>query len=302
MVTIRNFRQDDLTAYVQLVNYIDEVDGLSKATSLEEFKHRIEQPEYHCEKDLFIAEVDGLLVGYAAIERELEIGRVILNVAVHPTHRGRGTGSSLLEIAANHSHNLGSEVLQIPIVQGLHNGEHWVRTRGFRVVRCHWHMSLAEYKETPVKIPSGFELIHFLPGEEESLCTLQNMSFTGSWGFRPNTVEEICYLLDTSWCRPDGILYINNSQGNVGYCWTMDHPTERDKGYIRMMGINPRYRGRGLGKAILLAGIEYLMQNGIKEIELSVDGRNHIARRLYQSVGFRRNRVTLWHERNLGSC
>jgi mycothiol synthase len=302
LVTIRNFHQDDITAYIQLANYIDKVDRLSKATSLEEFKHRIEQPGYHFEEDLFVAEVDGLLVGYAAIERELEIGRTILDIAVHPTHRGRGMGSSLLETAANHSHNLGSEVLQIPIAQGLHTSERWVRARGFRAVRCHWHMSLAEYREMTLTIPSGFELTHFLPGEEESLCTLQNMSFTDSWGFRPNTVEEICYLLDASWCRPDGILYINNSQTKVGYCWTMEHPNDRDKGYIRMMGINPQYRGRGLGKTILIAGIEYLLQNGIKEIELSVDGRNHIAKHLYQSVGFRRKGVTLWHQRNLGSC
>ncbi len=127
MVTIRNFRQEDITAYVQLVNYIDKVDGLSKATSLEEFKHRIEQPGYHFEEDLFVAEMDGLMVGYAAMERELEIGRVILNVAVHPKHRGRGMGSNLLEIAANHSYDLGSEVLQIPIAQGLHTGENFVR-------------------------------------------------------------------------------------------------------------------------------------------------------------------------------
>jgi mycothiol synthase len=301
VVTIRNFRQDDLSAYVQLVNLINEVDGLSKTTSLEEVKHRIEQPGYHFKEDLFIAEVDGILVGYAAIERELEIGRVILNVAVHPRYRGRGTGSSLLEIATSYSHNLGSEVLQIPIAQGLHTSEQWVRTRGFQVVRCHWHMNLGEHREMAVKIPSGFELLHFLLGDEESLCTLQNMSFTGSWGFRPNTIEQIRYVLSTSWCRPDGILYINNGQRNVGYCWTKEHPTDREKGYIHMMGINPQYRGRGFGKAILIAGIAYLLQNGIKKIELSVDGRNHIARHLYQSVGFHRKGVTLWHQRNLGS-
>jgi mycothiol synthase len=291
--------EDDLTAYVQLVNDIDEVDGLNKPTSLEEFKHRIERPGYYFKEDLFVAEVDGLLVGYAAIERELEIGRVILNVAIQPTYRGRGIGSSILETATNHSYKLGSKVLQIPIAQGLHISENFVRKRGFRVVRCHWRMSLIDCIERTLKIPSGFEFIHFLPGDEKILCILQNMSFTGTWGFRPNSVKDICYLLNTSWCRPDGVLFINNGQSNVGYCWTMDHPTDSKKGYIRMMGINPRYRGRGLGKAILMAGIEYLIQNGIKEIELSVDGRNHIARHLYQSVGFRRKGVTLWHQRNL---
>ena len=302
MVSIRNFRPHDLVAYVQLVNEIDEVDQLDKATSVEHMKERLGQPGYHPEEDLFLAELDGLLVGYADMVRELEIGRVILDGAVHPAHRGRGVGSRLLEIAIDHSRKLGAKVVQIPIAHGLQAGEHFVRKRGFRVVRRHWQMRLAEYGGGALQIPRGFELRHFLPGDEESLCSLQNLAFAGSWGFRPNTVEEIRYLVNTGWSHPEGILLICEGQRKVAYCLTMDDPCEKERGYIRMMGVDPVYWGRGLGRVILVAGIEYLRKRGMKEIELLVDSRNHSAKRLYQSVGFKRKGTTLWNQRRLSRC
>jgi mycothiol synthase len=301
LVTIRNFHLHDLTAYVQLVNEIDEVDGLDRATSVEQLKQRLGQPGYRAEEDLFLAEVDGLLVGYADMVREMEIGRVILDIAVHPTHRGRGIGSRLLEIAIDNSRKLGAKVVQIPIAKGIQASEYFVQKRGFRVVRRQWQMSLIEYGVGALQIPRGFELRQFLPGDEGSLCALQNLAFTGSWGFRPNTVEEIRYKMSTNLCRPDVVVFINKSQRKVGYCWTMDHPTNMEKGWIRMMGVNPTYRGRGLGRAILVAGIEHLRKRGIKEIELLVDSRNQSAKRLYRSVGFKRKGITLWYQRNPGS-
>ena len=300
MVIIRNFHPHDLVACVQLVNEIDEADRLGKATSVEQMKERLGQPGYHPGEDLFLAQLDGLLVGYADMVRELEIGRVILDGAVHPAHRGRGAGGRLLQIAIDHSRRLGAKVVQIPIAQGTQTGEHFVGKRGFRVVRRQWQMSLTEYGGGVLQIPHGFELGHFVPGDEQSLCALQNLAFAGSWGFRPNTVEDIRYLVNTSCCHPEGILFITKGQRKIGYCWTMDHPTQKEKGYIRMMGVDPEYRGRGLGRAITVAGIEYLRQQGMKEMELSVDSRNSGAKRLYQSVGFKRKGTTLWYQRRLG--
>jgi len=299
LVIIRNFHSDDLVAYVQLVNEIDEVDGLGKATTMEQMQEHLGRLHYHPEEDLFLAEMDSLLVGYADMIRELEIGRVILDGAVHPAHRGQGMGSKLLEIAIDHSRKLGANVVQIPIAQGMQTGEHFVRKKGFRLVRRHWQMSLWEYGGEVLQIPKGFGLGHFVHGDEESLCALQNLAFAVSWGFRPNTVEEIRCLVNTSWCHPEGILLISEGQQKVGYCWTMDDPARKQKGYIRMMGVDPEYRGRGLGRAILVAGIEYLRKRGMTEIELSVDSKNSSAKRLYQSAGFKRKGTTLWYQRRL---
>ena len=302
MVIIRSFRPHDVACYVQFVNEIDEVNGLGRVTSAEQMKEHLRRPSYHPDEDLFFAELDGLLVGYADMVRELEIGRVILEGAVHPTHRGRGVGNSLLEIAIDHGHKLGARVVQIPITQRMHAGEPFVQKRGFRVVRHQWQMSLTEYSGGAPQIPHGFELRHFVPGDEESLCTLQNLAFAGSWGFLTNTVDEIHYLANCSLCRPEGILFIAEGERLVGYCWTIDDPSDKEKGFIRMMGVDPSYHGQGLGRAILVAGINYLQRRGMTTIELTVDSRNTGAKRLYQSVGFKRRGTTLWYQRRLEPC
>ncbi|KPJ52926.1 MAG: hypothetical protein AMJ37_02095 [Dehalococcoidia bacterium DG_18] len=298
-ILISNFAPSEFDAYAQLVNEIDKVDRLGKATSVEHLKERLGQTGYHPGEDIFLAEMDGLLVGYAEILRELEIGRVILDGAIHPAYRTRGVGTRLLEIALDRSAELGAEVVQIPIAQRMQASQRFVRKRGFVVVRRHWLMTLTKYRGEALQLPQGFQLRPFLPGNEERLCAIQNLAFVGSWGFRPNTVDEIRYLVNTSLCHYEGIFFITEGEEVVGYCWTMDEPADKDKGYIRMMGVDPSYRGRGLGRASLVAGINYLQRRGMKAIEITVDSHNLSAKRLYQSVGFKRREVILWHERRL---
>ncbi len=299
LVTIRNFRLKDLVACVQLVNEIDKVDSSGRATCMERVTVRLGQPGYYPEADLFFAERDGLLLGYADIVRELEIGRVILSGAIHPGHRGQGLGRWLLETAVEHSRKLGARVVQIPVASGVPAGEQFLRRNGFRVVRRHWRMSIDKYRHRICPVPGGFELHRFVPGDEESLCALQNRAFAGSWGFRPNTVAEIRYQVNIGGGHPEGILFLSDGERQVGYCWTMAHPAESGKGQIKMIGVVPEYRGRGLGRALLVAGVSYLRGRGMKEIELTVDGNNIGAIRLYRSAGFKRTGIILWYQRRL---
>ncbi|MFQ5925178.1 MAG: GNAT family N-acetyltransferase [Dehalococcoidia bacterium] len=297
-VSIRNFRPRDLSAYVQLVNEIDRVDRLGKATSLEHMKERLGQPGYHPEEDLFFAEQDGVLVGYADISPELEIGRVILDGAVHPHYRHRGVDKRLLESALEQSRAMGAKLVHLALPGQSKDIQRLVQERGFRLVRRHWQMGLKRYRES-LHLPQGFQLRHFIPGDEERLCTLQNLAFAGSWGFRPDTVERIRYLVNMSLCHAEGIIFVTEGERVVGYCLAMDDPVEKGKGYIRMMGVDPLYRGQGLGRAVLLAGINYLQRRGMGAIELTVDSRNLVARRLYRSVGFRRKGIILWYQKTL---
>jgi mycothiol synthase len=286
-----------MAGYAQLVNDIDEVNGLSKAATVTQIEEHLGRPGYHPGEDLFFAELDGRLVGYAELTRELEIGRVILDGAVHPAHRGHGVGGKLLETAIAHGHKLAAKAVHTAVPQRMPATQAFLQKRGFTVVRRHWQMRLAKCGELRLQIPHGFGLRHFVPGDEESLCALQNLAFAGSWGFRPNTVEEIRYLVNCSLCHPEGTLFIAEGERLAGYCWTIDDASDREKGCIRMMGIDPRYQGRGLGRAILVAGINYLQSRGMTAIELTVDSGNTSAKRLYRSAGFERIDTTLWYER-----
>ena len=66
-----------------------------------------------------------------------------------------------------------------------------------------------------------------------------------------------------------------------------------------MTGVDPVYRGRKLGKAIVLAGMDYLKAKNISQIALEVDSDNVVARNLYNQLGFKITARTLWFEKNL---
>ena len=62
-----------------------------------------------------------------------------------------------------------------------------------------------------------------------------------------------------------------------------------------VIGVDPDAQGGGLGKALLLAGLEHLAEQGVGEVMLYVDGDNAAAVRLYESLGFRRTRTDVMY-------
>ncbi|WP_117238409.1 GNAT family N-acetyltransferase [Thermus sediminis] len=53
------------------------------------------------------------------------------------------------------------------------------------------------------------------------------------------------------------------------------------------IAVDPKARGKGLGKALLSAFLECLKVRGIKGVQLSTTRANETARKLYRSLGFR---------------
>ena len=66
-----------------------------------------------------------------------------------------------------------------------------------------------------------------------------------------------------------------------------------------MLGVDPDYRGRGVGRHLLAAGISELARKGVRIIELTVDQENTAACALYRSVGFESWRSSLWYEKKI---
>lgn len=64
-------------------------------------------------------------------------------------------------------------------------------------------------------------------------------------------------------------------------------------GWIMQLGVAPRARGRGLGRALLGIAAERLTAAGVREVGLSVDATNASALSLYTAAGFARDRTYL---------
>jgi Acetyltransferases len=55
-----------------------------------------------------------------------------------------------------------------------------------------------------------------------------------------------------------------------------------------VVGVAPEWRGTGLGRALVLAGLAHLRRVGLAQAMLYVDASNTAAIRLYESLGFTR--------------
>ena len=67
------------------------------------------------------------------------------------------------------------------------------------------------------------------------------------------------------------------------------------------MGVDPSFQGRGIGRAVTLAGLKYLRYQGIFSAMLYVDSDNEGAIQLYTSLGFKEWGRDLLYRYNLFS-
>jgi mycothiol synthase len=92
------------------------------------------------------------------------------------------------------------------------------------------------------------------------------------------------------WFRPDGFLLHERDGRLAAFCWTKLHPpaVEGDAvvGEIYVIAVHPDFHGRGLGKALTVAGLAWLHTAGATAGMLYVDADNSSAVAMYRALGF----------------
>jgi len=302
---IRNYQPPDFNGYVKLQVEAEKADSSGRCTSRQLLQEYLQRPSYNPEKDLFIAEASGKIVGFLNITSELITRRVLLNCLVHPRHRRRGLARLLLEAATRRARELGATVMHISVSEKNLAGREILSRLGFSLVRRLLEMSLPLHDlKLPDEPSNEFALRHLRRGEEEGLALLQNRCFADTWGFNPNTPEEIAYSLSLSGTSVADVVLVCDGERPAGYCWTStvcerSAETSPKKGRIPMFGVDPDYRGRGIGKLALRAGLSLLKDKGVSIVELTVDSENQAAYSLYRSFGFQVLARSLYYEKQI---
>ncbi len=297
-MTIRNFRWEDVPAIAALENRLLERDGGAGTVTEQFIKEFLGQPNLTPEEELFLYEVDGeLLASALVVPPEPVIRRSVLDMK---TVSDRGTADierALVRRALRKAWDLGALMLHAQVPEDSPRCR-LLEEEGFRDVRVYWMMRWNPADLPLAETPAGFSFRSYgRPGDAEALTSVQNSSFGGSWGFAPNTPEEIAYRAGMSLNDHDGIIFLNHGDEVAGYCWTFLTGSGEDKhGTISMIGTHPDYRGQGLGRPLLHAGLRLLVGQGARWVELEVDDANPPATRLYTSTGFKKVSERHWFE------
>ena len=113
-------------------------------------------------------------------------------------------------------------------------------------------------------------------------AVFQSTSMTVAW--RQRTLQHPAYKpeLDLVIAAPDGQL----AAFCIGWFDTQGL-NGAPAGQIEPLGVDERYRGQGLGEAILVATVQRLHQLGPHKVYVETDSYRNAAFALYESVGFR---------------
>jgi len=74
---------------------------------------------------------------------------------------------------------------------------------------------------------------------------------------------------------------------NLLYNLNLEEETEAGEFYFDTISVNPKAQGKGIGKALIEAGIQWARQLGHRQIGLLVEQENTKAKLLYEKIGFK---------------
>jgi len=266
-------------------------------------KNNLGRSNYSLEKDLFIAELNRRIVGIVDVTTEARIARAIIEWFVHPAVQRKRIGRELVKYGCERGRQLGAKVAHISSPEEDKFTRNFAIELGFSQARCFLGMEVV-LAGSYEKNPDSFPVEHFRAGDAAMLTTVQNRIFTGSWGFCPNSPDDIRYFFRLTQTKWQDILMIRENAKIIGYCWLHPvirerKPIEKRKWRLHMFGIDPEFQGKGWGKKLLQACWEHLRKREVSSLELTVDSENTPAIQLYKSVGFRLKSREFWYEKNL---
>lgn len=113
-------------------------------------------------------------------------------------------------------------------------------------------------------------------------ANIHNAAFAGAYG----AIRHDADSLETH--RPDGfrpehLRFARLGHDRVGYLFVRETTSG---GYIESIGVLPDARGNGIGTALLISALEYLVERGHQRCELTVDEGNSAALKMYARLGF----------------
>ncbi len=299
---IRNYSSSDFDRLADFYGRTAEPTSKSGNNYSELLIRKLKRPGYDPSNNIFLAEQKNKLIGYADLVYEERIKRAVVDIFVYSPYRHHGLGREFMDRLLRRSRDLSAISLQANVPEFNQEAFPFLLKQKFSFVR-YFHTLQMDISKNLFKV-WDFEdsiLKNFRIGEEEELAALQNKIFSGSWGFNPNTIEEIKYYLELTSCRIDEVLCIEAKRQKIGYLWPHNFPIDSGRRCMRihMLGVDPEFQGQGLGKKLLQTAIYKMEKQGVKTVELTVDSENTAAVSLYHSLGFELKSKSLWYERKI---
>ncbi|WP_158548013.1 GNAT family N-acetyltransferase [Desertihabitans brevis] len=277
---------DDLAAVDELFTAIERHDDPAERHSLVELRENMDHAAHGAEADTVIGTDRGTVValGWNLVSTDEERRQVFLSGGVHPSWRQLGIGRHLLcWQLAQARQRLRLDGDRAVVV--AHCDEKATTRRdlfqrvGLRPVRRHVDLYRPLSDDVPEpQLPPGVELEPLHPERSEDVRVAHNDAFSDISRARPVSAEEWAASMTRAALRPEwSWTAVDTATGEVvGYAISSANIEEWEaqgfsQGWTGRLGVRPRYRGRGIARALLLQSMRSFAAAGLQAAGLGVD-------------------------------
>ena len=143
-------------------------------------------------------------------------------------------------------------------------------------------IDLSEHQEEP-RLPLGFSAQPAQPGDFAGLAEVHNGAFGSNW--TPKQYQQEVMLKPGY--RPQDELAITAIDGTfAAFTKTWLDPINK-VGLFEPVGVHADFHRKGLGKALMLLGLQHMRDQGMRSALVCHNTDNAASTALYESVGFR---------------
>lgn len=294
----------DFPRLAEVINASEAADLIEETTTAEEIANEYAHaPEgSDSDKDVLLAEIDGNVIGYAYVWVSVtEAGERLYRHRGYlvPAWRRKGIGGALWHWAEARLQAIGIErreesiLLQVMAEDTALGRTALAQRNGYQPARYFYFMQRAPLDDLPdAPLPTGLEMRPAHPEHWRAIWEAKEEAFADHWGHLAsaeadyrrwvNDPQHDLSLWQIAWAE-NAIVGVSlngiNEADNARYKFR--------RGWINSLGVRRAWRGRGLGRALLVNSLRVLRERGMTEAVLGVDADNTTgATRLYKSVGF----------------
>jgi GNAT superfamily N-acetyltransferase len=251
------------------------------------------------ERDALALFDDGRLVAFGSLDDRGDLWRV--DACVHPQAQGRGLGAEIASALEDVAAGRGARRIQNGVAEPDEAAHRLLAGLGYRPVRVFRELRIAlEGEPRPPEWPEGL-----VPGEFDAardavaFHAAQEEAFADHWEFRPRDFDR-WHELHIGNERFDPSLWRVVRAGDEIAAGAICEADRYGGGWVAILFTRRPWRGRGVGRALLLDAFGTFWRRGERSIGLSVDAENATgAFHLYESVGMRPVMGWVMHEKPL---
>ena len=243
---------------------------------------------------LVVAGTDDDPVGAAVVARG--DGGIEAELVVDPAHRRRGVGRALLDAVLAEA--AGSPVSvwahgDHPAARALADATGLDRARELLQLRASVGEARTGLGARPM--PAGLALSSFTTEDADDWVALNARAFASHPEQGRMTRGDLDDRVAEPWFDPALLLLARDADGRLaGFHWLKVEDGEAE---VYVLGVDPDRAARGLGSALLAAGLDLLAERGHEEVDLYVEADNAPALALYRRAAFRDAAVDVQYRR-----